>query len=73
MWKCFYKNEDDFLLDRASKYSPHDECALCLEPYRASKCVYLKNCNHVFHESCINEYKYFIKKRGFKFKCPYCE
>lgn len=49
--------------------SAKDECCICLECYAAGETIcapITTECNHIFHEGCINEW---LKKNS---KCPLC-
>jgi hypothetical protein len=47
---------------------PNDICVICYEVLNTAKTVKMKNCSHVFHKNCINEW---IINRG-KHTCPMC-
>ena len=52
-----------------SQYNPDDICPICHENYGTTKGIYKTECNHIFHNDCLNEYCEL--KRG-KITCPIC-
>jgi len=49
----------------------NDECGICLEILNGSPCIKTKNCNHIFHKYCYQEYLKNIKN-NILFGCPLC-
>lgn len=47
-----------------------DICSICLQEYKDSETVFLKECKHIFHLNCITSWENFTE--GLYFDCPVC-
>ena len=52
------------------KRSHHDDCAICLEPFRFRQHARRTPCSHLFHKKCIEQWLYRHDHRGMR--CPVC-
>lgn len=52
-----------------SEYDPNEICALCQEEYGITTGIYKTDCNHIFHNDCLNDY---CKHENGEIKCPLC-
>lgn len=52
-----------------SQYNPNDICPICHEKYGTAKAIYKTNCNHIFHNDCLNEY---CELQQGEITCPLC-
>ena len=48
-------------------------CSLCLDDYAQNDMVYRLTCNHVFHETCWNDYQNSTRPWENKAECPNCK
>ncbi|CAG5121354.1 unnamed protein product, partial [Candidula unifasciata] len=47
--------------------SEFDQCAVCIEPYKAHDVIRILPCRHVFHKSCVDPW--LLDQRS----CPMCK
>lgn len=52
-----------------TQYNPKDVCSLCLNKFGVKKAVYKTQCNHVFHNNCLDDY---CEHHYGNIKCPIC-
>lgn len=52
-----------------TQYDPMDICPICQLKYGKKKAVYKTECNHVFHNDCLNDY---CESQGGIIRCPIC-
>ena len=53
----------------SSQYNPHDTCPICYEKYGTNNAIYKTDCNHIFHNDCLNEY---CEHTNGNITCPVC-
>ncbi len=51
------------------QYNPKDVCSLCLKKFGVKKAVYKTQCNHIFHNNCLENY---CKHNSDNIQCPLC-
>jgi len=51
------------------EYTPDDLCTICHDTYGTSQAIYKTNCNHNFHNNCLNEY---CETYSGEVVCPVC-
>ena len=64
----------DNLYDKYKKYNEYNEyneCSICLDKLENN--ISILPCNHTFHCDCITMWILTCKKKGNKFRCPYCK
>lgn len=44
-------------------------CKICKDNIKFGQCIYMTDCNHIFHVRCL---RYTLDKVWFNFKCPSC-
>ena len=52
-----------------SQYDSNDECPICYEVYGTTKGIYKTECNHIFHNDCLNGY---CEHSNGNIVCPIC-
>ncbi len=50
------------------EYNPEDICPICHERYGITTGIYKTECNHIFHNNCLNEWC----ERTTDTECPIC-
>jgi hypothetical protein len=53
----------------SSQYDPDDICPICHDNYGTTKGIYKTECNHIFHNDCLNEY---CELKHGEISCPIC-
>jgi hypothetical protein len=52
-----------------NQYDPDEICPICYEKYGTTQGIYKTNCNHIFHNNCLNEY---CEHNNGEIVCPIC-
>jgi len=60
-------HHDDHIPSFSFDSTINGECSICLEKMSGYSSIIMLNCNHVFHEKCIDQHTQY----GHDF-CPYC-
>jgi hypothetical protein len=61
-------------LDNDNTFNADDECPICLQRFSDTPdlAIYKTDCNHIFHNNCLNRTCFIAGRAGNDPVCPYC-